>query len=237
MSNLRAGTCFGFAQSYVRGKDNSNRNDVNAYQWTVYGEYAKDAYYIDLSGAFAYNTYNASRQVNVGPAILRTASADYSGEQYQVYAEGGYTLKHKKLNITPLASFQYQHLYLQKYTESGAGALDLTVKAQNYDIAQTGFGVKLDYPLDTKYGRFVPEFRVKWLYDWIGDAQQTTSSFNGGGGSFATNGFNPAQSSWDFGLKLTMFTKSNVTIAVNYDLELKDDFYAHYGYANAEYSF
>ena len=243
ISDIRVGTCFGFAQDYVRGKDNSNRNDINSYQWTIYGEYAKDAYYIDLSGAFALNTYDASRQVAVG-AINRTASADYNGQQYQVYVEGGYTLNCRKdlklksdLNITPIASFQYEHLYLDKYTETGANAMNLTVKAQNYDLAQTGFGVKFDYPFNTKYGQFVPELRFKWLYDWIGDAQATTSNFSGGGGSFATNGFNPAQSSWDFGCKLTMFTKNNITVAVNYDLELKEDFYGHYGYVNGKYSF
>jgi len=142
-----------------------------------------------------------------------------------------------KLNLTPIASFQYQHLYLDKYTETGANAMDLTVKAQNYDLAQSGFGIKLDYPLDTKYGKLVPELRFKWLYDWIGDSQATTSTFNGGGGSFATNGFTPAQSSWDFGTKLTLYSKKNWTCAANYDFELKDDFYGHYGYVNAKYSF
>ncbi|MCX5679577.1 MAG: autotransporter-associated beta strand repeat-containing protein [Candidatus Omnitrophica bacterium] len=243
ISDIRVGACFGFAQDYVRGKDNSNRNDINSYQWTIYGEYVKDALYLDLLGSFAYNTYDATRQVAVGP-IQRTASADYSGEQYQLYTEAGYILNCRKelklksdLNITPLVSFQYQHLYLDKYTESGAGALNLSVNRQNYDFAQTGFGVKFDYPLNTKHGRLVPELRVKWLYDWIGDAQQNASTFTGGGGSFATNGFNPAQSSWDFGAKLTMFTKNNVTVAINYDLELKEDFYGHYGYVNAKYSF
>jgi len=258
ITNVRVGTCFGFAQDYVRGKDNSNRSDINSYQWTIYGEYAKDAYYIDLSGSFAFNTYDASRNVAVG-AINRTASADYNGQQYAAYIEGGYTFNFKdfgfekvtvsklntkkpcfsltELNLTPLVSFQYQHLYLDKYTETGANAMNLTVKSQNYDIAQSGFGIKLDYPLDTKYGKLVPELRFKWLYDWIGDSQANTSNFNGGGGSFATNGFTPAQSSWDFGTKLTMFTKNNWTLAANYDFELKEDFYGHYGYVNAKYSF
>lgn len=203
----------------------------------MYGEYACDRLYVDLSGAFALNTYDGSRQVNAGPGINRTASSDYNGEQYQIYVESGYTLGYKELNITPLASFQYQHLHLDKYTEQGAGALNLTVKAQDYDLAQTGLGIKLDYPLDTKYGTLLPELRVKWLYDWVGDAQATTSTFSGGGASFATNGFTPAQSSWDFGTKLTMFTNNNWTFAANYDFELKEDYYGHYGYANLKYSY
>ena len=71
----------------------------------------------------------------------------------------------------------------------------------------------------------------------MGDNQQATSTFTGGGGSFNTTGFTPAQSSYDFGAKVTLITKYNVTISANYDCELKEDFYAHYGYLNAKYSF
>ena len=236
INDMKFGSCFGFAQDYIRGKDNSNRNNVNSYQWTIYGEYSRDLFYLDLAGSFAYNTYDASRQVAVG-SIRRMASADYDGQQYVAYAEAGYNFNYKKLEYTPMVSFQYQHLSLGEYTESGAGSMDLTVKAQDYNLAQTGFGMKLGYPLFTKYGRLLPEIRFMWLYDWIGDHQQTTSTFAGGGGSFATNGFDPAQSSWDFGTKLTMFTKKNWTLAVNYDLEIKEDFYRHYGYVDAKYSF
>ena len=36
-------------------------------------------------------------------------------------------------------------------------------------------------------------------------------TFTGGGGSFNTTGFTPAQSSYDFGAKLMFITKYNVT--------------------------
>ena len=74
----------------------------------------------------------------------------------------------------------------------------------------------------------------------MGDAAQTIatfSGFGGGGGSFTTNGFSPAQSSFDIGTKLTLIAKNNVTLSVNYDLQLQEDLYGHYGYVEARYSF
>lgn len=236
LPDLRLGLAGGFAQDFVRSKDNSGRNDVNNYQGTLYGTYVKDAYYIDGAVSFAYNTYDSSRHIAIGN-IDRTAKGDYNGQQYSVYTGGGYTFGIKKFELTPLASFQYTHLRLNSYTETGADALNLKVDAQDYDAAQTGFGVKLAYPTKCKDYTFIPEIRFKWLYDWAGDNQQATSVFTGGGGSFATTGFKPAQSSYDFGTKLTLVTKQNVTLSVNYDLELKEDFYAHYGYVNVKYSF
>ena len=90
-----------------------------------------------------------------------------------------------------------------------ARALDLDVAAQDYNMAQTGLGAKIGYPIDfnSKFGKLTPEAKFKWLYDWVGDAQQATSTFTGGGGSFNTQGFTPAQSSYDFGVKLTLETK------------------------------
>lgn len=233
---LIVGITGGYAHDFIRSKDNSGRNDIDNYQWTLYASYARDAYYLDAACAFAYNTYDSSRHVTF-PGFDRTPKGDYDGEQYLGYIEGGYTLKYKKLEVTPLASFQYTHLYIAGYTETGGGAVDFSYKAQDYDFAQTGFGAKIEYPFNTKYGILIPELRFKWLYDWVGDAAQTTATFAGFAPSFSTYGTAPAQSSFDIGTKLTLVSKNNVTLSVNYDLQLQEDLYGHYGYVEARYSF
>ena len=43
--------------------------------------------------------------------------------------------------------------------------------------------------------------------------------------------------SYDFGAKITLITKKDLTLSVNYDLELKEDFYSHNGYVNVRYDF
>ena len=238
IKNLRLGVSGGFAQDFVRTKDSSARTDIDSYQGAIYASYAKDAYFIDNAFSFAYNTYDASRHVAAG-FIDRTAAGDYNGQQYSAYIGGGYKFTAKNVELTPLASFQYSHLRLNSYTESGAGALDLKVEAQDYNMAQTGLGMKLGYPLyfKNKFGKLTPETKFKWLYDWVGDAQQSTSGFKAGGGSFNTQGFTPAQSSYDFGAKLTLETLNFVTLSLSYDLELKEGFYGHYGLAEVRYRF
>ncbi|MDD5439602.1 MAG: autotransporter domain-containing protein [Candidatus Omnitrophica bacterium] len=236
LEHTRLGISGGFAQDFVRTKDFSSRTNVNSYQGSLYGSYAEGSYFIDTAFSFAYNTYDASRHVAAG-SIDRTASGDYNGQQYSGYLGAGYTFKAKKLELTPLASFMYSHLRLNSYTEDGAGALNLNVSAQDFDIAQTGLGAKIGYPLELERAavKVTPELKGKWLYDWVGDPQATTSSFTGGGASFGTAGFKPAQSSYDFGIKLTIETESYVTVSVSYDLELKEKFYGHYALINVRY--
>jgi uncharacterized protein with beta-barrel porin domain len=236
--NFRAGISGGYAQNFVRTKDSSGRTDVDSYQGTLYATYAKDAYFIDTALTFAYNSYDANRQVAVG-SFGATAAGDYNGQQYSGYVQGGYKFIGKGFELTPIASFLYSHLRVNSYTESGAGAASLTVSGQDYDIAQTGVGMKAGYPFNLKCisSKVTPELKFKWLYDWVGAAQQTTSTFTGGGGSFATQAFTPAQSSYDFGAKVTIESDKNVTLSLNYDFEIKEDFYAHYGYADIRYRF
>ncbi|MDD5174429.1 MAG: autotransporter outer membrane beta-barrel domain-containing protein [Candidatus Omnitrophica bacterium] len=238
LDNFRVGLSGGFAQDFVRTKDFSNKTDIDSYQGTLYTSYAKGVYFIDTAVSFAYNSYNAQRQVAFG-LLNRTAKGDYNGQQYSGYIQGGYKFTGKGIELTPIASFLYSHLRLNGYTESGAGAANLKVDPQDYDIAQTGLGMKIGYPLELKKidTKVTPEFKFKWFYDWVGDAQQTTSTFTGGGGSFGTKGFIPAQSSYDFGLKLTVETVNNITLSLSYDLEIKEDYYGHYGYGELRYRF
>ncbi|PIU41802.1 MAG: hypothetical protein COS99_03235 [Candidatus Omnitrophica bacterium CG07_land_8_20_14_0_80_42_15] len=234
----RIGLSGGYAQTFVRSKDNSGRTDIDSYQANIYGGFHGDTnpYYLDWAFSFAYNNYDGSRHITVG-AIERTADSDYNGQQYSAFVEGGYLFNMGKLMLTPLVSLHYMHLYVDSYEETNAGALNLKVEKQNYDLLQSGLGAKLEAPMNCKNGTFIPEVHFRWLYDFVGDKQQTTSTFTGGGGSFKTEGFNPAKASYDLGAKITFLTKNNITFAVDYDCEIKEDFYSHSGLANVKYSF
>jgi len=104
-------------------------------------------------------------------------------------------------------------------------------------MLQSGLGMRLERPFKTETGTIIPEIHAKWLYDFIGDRQETTSTFSGGGGSFATNGFDPAQNSLNAGAKLTLIANNNWVLETNYDFEYKEDFTAHTGWADLRYKF
>ncbi|MEF9438633.1 MAG: autotransporter outer membrane beta-barrel domain-containing protein [Candidatus Mariimomonas ferrooxydans] len=133
-----------------------------------------------------------------------------------------------------MASLRYTRLHLEGYTETNANSLNLKVDDQDYDFLQSGLGAMIAYKDNTT---FIPELHGMWLYDFIGDKQQTTSTFTGGGGSFNTNGADPAQHSFDIGAGLTLNTENNVSVVLNYDFEIKEDFYGHSGDVTVKYSF
>jgi len=236
LDNFIIGLNAGFAKDNIRSKDNSTRTDVDSYQFGMYGNYAKDALYLDGIFSFAYNQYDSSRHIMLN-SIDRRPTSDYGGQQYSTYFEGGYAFKNKGFEITPLASLQYMHLHVNGYTEKDADDANLTVDAQDYDLLQSGIGGKLAYPMAINNCTFIPEFHAKWLYEFLGEAQQATSTFTGGGASFATSGFSPAQSSYNLGLKFTLLARQNISLSFGYDFEGKSDFYSHSGAINLRYDF
>jgi len=234
--NLLLGLSGGYARNKITTGDPNTGMEADSYQAGFYGNLAREAYYLDTVLSFAYNRYNAARHIAFG-TTNRVAKSSYDGQQYSGYLEGGYAFDMSGFTVTPLISVQYMRLQLGDYTETEAGDLNLHVEGQGYNLLQAGAGAKLAYAITRQEVKIVPEIHGKFLYDFIGDRQQATATFTGGGASFATNGFDPPRASGNLGAKLTVMTKENLTFALNYDYEWKEGFYSHSGFFNIRYAF
>ena len=226
----------GLAWDTIRSRGPNTSNKVNSYEGGVYGSYGNEKYYVDGIASFAYNDYNAKRHVSIGSSNY-DPWASYGGWQYSVYGETGYTFDLGKFRFTPLASLQYMRLDVDGYTEKDGGAATLKVDKQGYNLLETGLGARLSCLLPAKGFTFVPDIHFKWLYDAINDGEQATSTFTGGGAAFETSGYKPPKSSYNIGTRWVFLTKNGFTFSVNYDCQLRPDFYSNSGYGNIRYDF
>ena len=237
--NFTLGVSVGYAYSKVDSDVNGASTDIQSAQGTLYAGYQGTnlPYYIDLAGSFAENWYNGQRNITVD-TMNRIADASYNGQQSGVYFEGGYKFSlGNNLEITPLTSLQWTHLSLGSYTESNAGALDLNVNRQSYDILESGLGASIAYPVKYNWGNFTPEVHAKWLYDFINDNMVVTSAFTGGGGSFTSAGASPARNGANIGGKLSFDFKNNISVIAGVDTEMKDNFFGVSGTVAVRYKF
>lgn len=261
--HLRMGLAGGYGFGSVDAKTpGSPKTDINSWQATLYGSYdsadlwkarrdrkfsntaarsqGDRLWYVDGMLSFAQNSYDTSRGITIG-SESRTAKADYNGQQYSTKFETGYNFMFEKtraLEVTPFTSLGYNYLYMNKYNESGADALNLQVDAEGYNQLEQGIGLKLAYPfLFEKAGTLVPSIRGAWLYDYIGDRYGATSTFAGGGPSFRTEGADPAQSAFLIGSELAFMNHGNMTLLGNFDWELRDAYSACTYYLTVRFDF
>ena len=235
---VTVGGAFSYARTNVNSKGTSNGNgsDLASYQGTLYASYDRESYYVEGMVNVGFNDADGVRKIVID-TLRRTAKSDYWSQQYTGKVSGGYDFKRGNVTVTPTASLQYTHLDVDGYTETGANDLNLIVESQDYNVLQTGLGGKVAYNIETKKGTLVPELSAVWLYDFIGDKQQSTSTFNAGGGSFGTDGAEPPQHSAAVGVGLSFRSSANITLAANYDAEIKSNFLAHSGRLKLRYDF
>lgn len=237
---FRGGLAAGDAQSWVRGKDNASRTDIETQQVSLYGGYTPGTspWYWNGSLSYNYNTYGGSREIHISSSDSRIARADYRGHLFGASMETGYGIGlGKKTAFTPLVSLAYSHLIVPGYSETGAGSLDLNVDEQDYDDLRFGIGGKLEAAQECSFGKVTSEVHAKYLYDIIADRQNMVATFAGGGTAFAVVGYKPARSGTNVGTGLILATKKDVTLSLQYDLELRQNYYAHTGFLNVAYKF
>jgi outer membrane autotransporter protein len=134
-----AGLAFGWVRSNAIGLDSSvgDQVTVNDFQLTAYGTKRFDQAFVNGMLGIGYNAYNQSRDITF---LGETAHASYNGLQYMGRVDGGYDFPVDDFTLTPLAGIQAVITDNHGYTESGAGAADISVGSQAFDTFTTTLG-------------------------------------------------------------------------------------------------
>ncbi len=234
----RLGLGFGYLSSNIKMNEHTGRTNLNSYQGILYGLRHNPEKSLFLNGTLSAvkNNYKSARTIKIED-FQRTALAEYEGEQYSLLLGGGHLSKAHGWHITPHASLQYTRIFIDPYTETNAGDINLNVSAQNYDALVSDVGIKALYENKIEAGTLTPEFRIDCMRDFIAKAQQTNAEFVGGGGSFSTNGLRPSRTSFSLGTSLNFISHNHFRFLLDYDWEIKKHAYMHHVMATSTLRF
>ena len=231
------GTTTGLAFSYGKSNVDSNSangasTDIDSYQLTGYASRVFDGgVFLNGQAAIGLGKYSSDRNTGLG-----TASADYDGMQYSAKLEGGKDFVCDWWTFTPLASAQYSFVDLDKYTESGPGAL--TVDSKNFNVLDLGLGGQVAYniPLESG-GSLRPVARAKYIYRAGDNTLDTTSRFVAGGAAFNTQGIRADRNSVNLGTGITLSTVGGMDLSLDYDADIRSSLVGHTGQVKARWAF
>lgn len=236
-NDLTGGLSFSYAATTVNSDSSANKTMIDSYQVTGYGSYKYGATFLDSMVSVAYNDYDGVRNIAVG-SIEEQAKADYWGIQGSFKAELGREFKFdNEVKVTPSVAAQYNHLFIKGYTETDADTANLNVDRQNYDSLYLTAQSKFSRSYELTAGTLTPEFHVGYMYEALDEKVSTTSTFTGGGGSFKTTGFDPANHSLLAGVGLTFLNHDNLSLTATYDVEGKQDYISHSFLIKGEWQF
>jgi uncharacterized protein with beta-barrel porin domain len=199
---------------------------TNTWPLTAYAAYLPRSFYAYGSLGYALNLFNLQRQIGFG-GLSRTATSSTAGNQFNAYGEAGYDFKAKPLVVTPVVSLAYSGIWVDSFTESGAGALNLKVSSQNAASVQTGLGAKVAAPLKLGSVMVVPQASATYQHEFANDSRGINASLSQVG-SF---NFTTDAAKKDFavvGANVTLLTEKSFRVQVNYNADVgRGNYIAH----------
>ena len=228
-SKTRIGLGGGYANSDVNENRANGKTKIDSYQLTAYLKHSEGPWFVQGALTAGVDKYDGSRNI-VFPGFNRTATSDFTGQQYSGIVMLGKHLYVSEVTVTPLVSLQATHLHVNSYTEKDAGDINLNVDSQDYNFLQSGVGMKIERPIFAGNKIYSPEIHAKWLHDFTSTTMEQTTSFTGGGTSFETKGMHQDRDFYNVGAGLTFISS---TPAINtwsvkglYDYKWNDSEYS-----------
>ena len=229
-NQTRVGFGGGYARSTIDENNSPNQTEINSFQLMTYLHYTPGTWFVQGALTAGVDKYEGSRYI-ISPGLNRTASSDYTGQQYSaIVSAGQHFYFNDQVTVTPLASLQASHTRVGSYTENGAGALNLRVDSQNYDSLQSGLGVKVERVMQYGDSTYSPEIHAKWLHDFKSTTPEQNVAFTGGGSKFHVQGVNQDRDIYNIGVGLTFLScncnRESWTVKGLYDYKWNESDYA-----------
>ncbi len=221
------GGAFGYAYDETTYDDDSSFESSN-FTFTIYGTvFLTEAWFVDASAAYSLADIDTTRRI-VLPGIDQTASGDTLGHTVSTKLRTVYQHRIGPFSIGPEVDLRYAHVFVQDYTESGAGSLSLHVDDQNADSLVVSVGGYATYEAHFDGWLLVPFAGAAWQYELLDDDRSITAGFAGASGSpFVIATDNPERGAVDLAAGVTAVLGHRTTLYLDYNALFNDELTAH----------
>ncbi|MBK68078.1 MAG: hypothetical protein CMP22_08130 [Rickettsiales bacterium] len=240
--NSRVGVALGYANTEVDGDSLAlNGTEIDSYQVSLYGDYTKGNYFLEGMVGYTFNDAETTQVINFG-GLDRSLAGDFDAGQYSASVKAGFSKAlTKNVTLVPSAGLLYTFVEGDEFrlTDSSGGGFTQDVDIDDTHVLIGSVGASLQSEMVARNGAtWLPEVHANFMYDFIGDEAQATSTFTGTGVSYSTEGADIAEASVNLGTGVT-YTVPNkmMDFTASYDAELKEDFSSHTGVLKARFKF
>ena len=211
----RAGLAFFYTKADVDTNNVAQSSDLDVFNLVAYGS---NPIIDDKTNLFYQLSYGLQKtDTKRFVSGVGTASADYTAKNFfaQIKAIKEIQL-YQNLQVRPAFVSSYTHFRSPAYSESGVGGLSLDVNKFSSDSFILGIESDFIYSLD-ETSKLSASVGIN--YDFNNKAQTLTSSFQGGGSVFSTEGIKNSSLIYKAGLGYVKKLKDNLFIDFQYDFE------------------
>ena len=215
---LRVGGLLGYSYNRANLYEDSGDSIDNALRLGGYASYNWDNFFVDISPSMGIHIIESNRKLITNGL---TAKGERTGLDFNINGSIGYTFNLPyDIDFTPSYSLGYTLFYDPDYTETGAGAGNLSYKSFNSNSLLQDTGVKFGklFRVSDKLA-FLPEvwggLEVEYLN--TGGNRSSTTSTSIGGSSYSTSMSSLETYRGYWGAGITALVNDNVSVFGRYD--------------------
>jgi outer membrane autotransporter protein len=235
--DLLVGLATGYSHTGASFHGSGGSVENSTWPLTAYAAYLPQCFYAYGSLGYALNLFDLKRQISFG-GLNRIAKSSPTGNQLNIYGEAGYDLRFRRLVVTPVVSLAYSSLWVDRFTESGAGALNLNISSQQATSLQTGVGGKIALPIKRSSTVVVPQIYASYQHEYSDSSRGLDARLSQAGNTFVFQTDNPDRNFAVAGADVTILARKNLTVQLDYNAEVgRGNYTAHYVSAGVRWQF
>jgi outer membrane autotransporter protein len=198
-NGLTLGIAGGYSHDRFDYGAGTSRGRGNSWQVGGYFDYDFGGFDVDATVAYVHGSYRNTRTINI-TSISRIADANFNGNLFKAIGTVGYNFDIGGMKLRPFAGIDYSTGHINGFSETGAGALNLTVDRINTKRTDALVGISLS---SSPNPGLSPYGRVAYRYDLNRRNNDVSAAFNGNTASRFTvggTGYNRSAVDVDAGL-------------------------------------
>jgi outer membrane autotransporter protein len=224
--NFLMGAFFNYGHSDATLDANGSSATVDTYSPGIYASYAKDGWYGNGVASYGHNAYTEQRNINIGGTFIESPYGAPEGDQEMVDTDGGYDFHNNEWTYGPTVGFQYVHLNVNSFTESGGCSSNLAVDSQAADSFRSRLGGHVSYTAKSCGLLLTPFLDASWQHEFLDDQREINSSFSDIGlGQFTVYTPSPGREAALLATGVNIDIDGMTTVFVNYQAQVAPNYY------------
>ncbi|WP_188261945.1 autotransporter outer membrane beta-barrel domain-containing protein [Azospirillum tabaci] len=224
---MTAGAAFGYQRTAVDVRNSGDRTDIDSYGAALYGTYRVGAWFVDAQAMYGFGQYDSRRVLQIGSpnAVNGSAQSDSDGHAFGAAIGTGYAMLWNGTRIEPFAGLRFDRVTRDGFSETGAGALGLSVDDTDLSTLRTSLGLRTSWRLKAGETALEPELRARWDHDFLDVTARSGARLLGA--SYTVSGTQPGRDAAVLGAGLTADLGDRFQAYGSYDAELRRDATGH----------
>lgn len=218
----------GYGHGTMKQSGLASSADMDTYQLGAYAQHnlagnAKGGAYVGGGLAGSYNTTDTTRNITFG-GLNRRAEGEVDGYNFAASAVLGYEAYAGRVRIEPVAGLEYVYTKQNSFTETGAGAANLSFNDEDVNSLRTSIGAQASSKFTLGNGMTItPEGRAAFIYDAMTVRPDIDAAFVGAGSTFNVRGVDPGRAGVQGGAGVTLDLREDLSVFADYTATVKEN--------------